>query len=66
MVSENSKQEARKEGLAPAMYQTEAGFRESAPIATVHNGQPIWLTVCEEFVEGKWEGFVSIRARKEN
>jgi hypothetical protein len=45
------------------LHQMSNDFRESEPIATVHEGKPIWLTVCEEFIEGKWEGFVSIRAR---
>jgi hypothetical protein len=66
MTNEANKQEARKEGLAPVMYQTAADFKESIPVATFHDGKPIWLTVCEEFVGGKWEGFVSIRARKTN
>jgi hypothetical protein len=46
------------------MHQITPAFRESEPQATIHNGEMIWLTVCEELVEGRWEGFVSIRKRE--
>ncbi len=36
-------------------------FRRSAPLPTMHNGKPYLLTVCQELVGGRWEGFVSMQ-----
>lgn len=39
-----------------------ADFRQGYPERTVHHGKPIIIRVCEELVDGRWEGFVSIQA----
>jgi hypothetical protein len=46
-----------------AMQQVSPELRKSERIATAHNGQPIWLTVCEELIAGRWEGFITIEKR---
>ena len=48
------------------MKEVSPELRKSERIATAHNGKPIWLTVCEEFIAGRWEGFVAIEQREEN
>lgn len=36
-------------------------FRAEPATLTWHNGRRYWLRVCSELVDGKWEGFVSMR-----
>lgn len=35
-------------------------FRTYAPEAVVEHGKVVVLQLCEELVEGRWEGFISI------
>jgi hypothetical protein len=55
---------AAKRDARPWVYSADRTFRQLPPVATDHEGQPIWLTECEEYVEGRWEGFVSIAPRR--
>lgn len=36
-------------------------FRREAEVLTIHNGEPFYVATCYELVEGRWEGFVSMR-----
>ena len=38
-----------------------ADFRAEPATLTWHNGKRYWIRVCSELVNGKWEGFVSMR-----
>jgi hypothetical protein len=38
-----------------------ADFRTEAEVLTIHRGQPYYVTTCYELIEGRWEGFVSMR-----
>jgi hypothetical protein len=35
-------------------------FRTYAPETVVEDGKVVVLQLCEELVEGRWEGFISI------
>jgi len=35
-------------------------FRMSKPTITFHDGKAYLVRVCEEFVNGRWEGFASM------
>ena len=39
-------------------------FRASEPTITFHNGKTYLIRTCEEFVDGRWEGFVSMQPVK--
>ncbi len=45
------------------MKQITPDFKQGPKVAAVHNGKKIWYRVCEELVDGRWEGFVSISPR---
>jgi len=40
-------------------------FRMSEPTITFHDGKAYFIRVCEEFVDGRWEGFVSMQPVKD-
>jgi hypothetical protein len=40
-------------------------FRMSEPTITFHDGKAYLILVCEEFVNGRWEGFVSMQPMKD-
>ncbi len=40
-------------------------FRTYAPETVVEDGKVIVLQLCEEWVEGRWEGFISILSERE-
>jgi hypothetical protein len=50
---------ARRDSL-PWQYSDNNTFRTLAPTKAVVNGKPVLLTQCEEYVGGRWEGFVSV------
>jgi hypothetical protein len=39
----------------------EPDFRAEPWKETRHDGRRVWISVCYELVEGRWEGFVAIR-----
>jgi hypothetical protein len=39
-------------------------FRTYAPETVVEDGKVITLQLCEEWVGGRWEGFISIRCER--
>jgi hypothetical protein len=41
-------------------YSDNNTFRTLPPTKEVHDGKPVLVTVCEEYVDGRWEGFVSV------
>jgi hypothetical protein len=55
---------ARRDAL-PWTYSDNGLFRKLPPVATFRDGQPVWMTECEEYIEGRWEGFVSIAPRED-
>ena len=38
-----------------------ADFRAEPATLTWHKGKRYWVRVCYDLVDGKWEGFVSMR-----
>lgn len=48
----------------PALIQPD--FIREAEYATVHDGKPYWVCSCRELIEGRWEGFASMRDRLES
>lgn len=48
---------------APRPALSEKGFRREKETPSVHNGKPVWVAVCHELIDGRWEGFVSMRGR---
>jgi hypothetical protein len=40
-------------------------FRMSEPTITFHDGKAYLIRTCEEFVNGRWEGFVSVEPVKD-
>jgi len=44
----------------PIMEQVTPELRRSQVLRGTHNGRAIEYRVCEELLDGRWEGFVSI------
>jgi hypothetical protein len=40
-------------------------LRCSEPLPSFLQGSLIWITECQEFIEGEWRSFTSIRPRKQ-
>jgi hypothetical protein len=41
-----------------------ADFRREAETLTTHNGEQYYVAVCSELIEGRWEGFTTMRRAK--
>lgn len=55
-----------KHDALPWKYSDRGMFRSLPEVSTIHNGKPVWMEESEEYIDGRWEGFVSIRKRVEN
>jgi hypothetical protein len=47
------------------MTKPQESFRMSEPTITFHDGKAYLIRVCEELVNGRWEGFVSMQRVKD-
>lgn len=58
--------EAAKHDALDWKYSDRGMFRSLPEVATVHDGKTVWLRQSEEYIDGHWEAFISIRKRSEN